>query len=136
LELDYDGGMFYHRYHQEPVGVARKFQYHGPNFMTLIVGVVCQNEIVVASESQYTFGQQKDLTANKIHQLNFAGVPVLIAESGHAEGSHEAIDLITQASIGASVEKPDSISQVVEECVQQVLAKPFCGAEELEPPIN
>jgi 20S proteasome alpha/beta subunit len=63
--------------------------------VTIIVGIICKERIVLASDSQtsYSPGSSKRTDTDKIALVNFSGnTPVLVAESGNAELSSRAVE--------------------------------------------
>ena len=61
--------------------------------VTIIVGIICKDKIVLTSDSQTSFGSSKRTDTNKISVVKFAdNNPVLVAQSGNAELSSRAIE--------------------------------------------
>src|SRR5438105_2847941 len=53
--------------------------------MTLLAGIIGKDGIVIAADSQTTRGDHKWIDSQKIKMVNYAGVPVMVAESGNAD---------------------------------------------------
>lgn len=68
--------------------------------MTIILGIIAENTIIIASDSQTTAGSSKRTDTNKITELTLDGIPVLIAESGDAVLSGAVVEKL-QASFSS-----------------------------------
>lgn len=88
--------------------------------VTLLAGIICSDGIVLASDSQTTFGQSKTCRTNKISAISFGNREVLIAESGVASFSNAAIEKIWRKAETANIVADDSILEVVTAAVREV----------------
>lgn len=88
--------------------------------MTLIVGIVCQDAIVLASETQTTLGNYRIPDTTKIHKVEFQNTKALIAESGAADWSNIAIDRIQKRAKAIAVNNDDTIAKFVSEIVREI----------------
>ena len=60
--------------------------------VTIIVGIICKDGIVLASDSQTSYGTSKRTDTDKIYPVDFGDGSVLIAQSGNAELSSRAVE--------------------------------------------
>jgi 20S proteasome alpha/beta subunit len=91
--------------------------------VTLILGIICKDAIVLAADSQTTKGTAKQLGANKISIVEFENGRAAVAESGSASLSNAAIHILQNLSKSRTIENEDAIAKVAEEAVREVL----CG---------
>jgi 20S proteasome alpha/beta subunit len=63
--------------------------------VTIIVGIVCADAIVLASDSQTTSGTAKRTDTEKITSVNFANLEILVAQAGYAPFSGQAVEIFT-----------------------------------------
>lgn len=64
--------------------------------MTLIIGIICKDAIVLASDSQTTCGGMKRTDAEKIMPVKFATGQVLVAQAGNAGNSARATEILRE----------------------------------------
>jgi 20S proteasome alpha/beta subunit len=85
--------------------------------VTIITGIICNDGIVLASDSQTTFGTQKQCDTNKINPVQFVNGWALVAESGDAELSQKAVATFQEF---ASVLNPTSEKEIIFKAEQAV----------------
>lgn len=90
--------------------------------MTIIVGLICQDCIIVASDSQTSFGDHKTLVADKIRVVNFAGEgeKILIAQAGCAETSASVIAEVERIAHDCSMGDEKNVVEVIKQSVLRV----------------
>lgn len=88
--------------------------------MTFISGIVCQEGIVVAADSQFTQDERKISWADKISIVHFGKVPVIVAGSGVVLFTNQAIGILEKKAKDVDIEKDDIVPQLVVESVRQV----------------
>ena len=89
--------------------------------MTIIVAIVSEYEIVVASDSQTTFGTSKRSDVDKISKVEFAdGAVALVAESGSAQLSGKAIELLQRKAKGRKLDDYRLVAELAEESLREV----------------
>lgn len=64
--------------------------------VTIIVGIKCKGCIVLASDSQITYGNSKQLDGEKIEAVYLSGMPVLVAQSGDVAMSGRFVDIFRE----------------------------------------
>ncbi len=79
-------------------GLRRKGNKPKRKPVTLIVGIICTDGIVVAGDSQTTWGSGKSWTANKMTELEHPFGRALIAESGAVLSSSKAIEHLKESA--------------------------------------
>jgi 20S proteasome alpha/beta subunit len=67
--------------------------------MAITVGIKCREGLVVASDSQPTWGSAKRTDTNKVSLVEFDGGATLVAESGTASLSGVALRLFEKKGI-------------------------------------
>ena len=108
--------------------------------MTVIVGIICKFGIVLASDSQTTFGDNsKRCDAEKIRIVKFkdSDDKVLVAQSGAVETSSRAIDIMEQLAAERKLENEEIIVSTVQEAMHKVRSEIRhqhfdCSAEEFD----
>jgi 20S proteasome alpha/beta subunit len=88
--------------------------------MTIIAGLIGVNSIVLASDSQTTYGSAKLLNAKKISIVEFANSKALVAESGMADLSGRVVELFQRKAKGVSVTDSETIIQIARDAVREV----------------
>jgi 20S proteasome alpha/beta subunit len=88
--------------------------------MTQIVGIVCKDSIIVASESQYTTGTRKLLNAVKLSIVKFQNGDALIAESGPMSKSSLAVRYIEEAAKNKKIESQYTVSKIAENAIKRI----------------
>jgi 20S proteasome alpha/beta subunit len=76
--------------------------------MTIIVGIKCRDGLVLASDSQTTYGTSKRLDTKKISLVHFEDGAALVAESGPASMSGEALRLLQKKATTQKISTDDS----------------------------
>src|SRR5438477_1615303 len=85
-----------------------------PKPMTIIVGLVCKDCIVMASDSQTTDGFSKRCDTEKISTVQFVNSQVLVAASGMSSLSNQAVAVFQKLAKGKTIEADKADDQVVE----------------------
>ena len=62
--------------------------------LTLIVGIICKEEIILAAESQITFANSMRQDAEKIVSVECKNGTALVAQSGYTDLSCDAVDIL------------------------------------------
>jgi 20S proteasome alpha/beta subunit len=88
--------------------------------MTLIVGIVCTDGIVVAADSQTTRGVVKMCSTNKISAVEFKNNAALVAEAGGAMQSNQAVENLRQLAREKIIYNDQTIAKTVEASVRVV----------------
>lgn len=100
-----------------------------PLYMTLLTGIICEDGIVIAADSQQTDGEWKR-QVNKITVLEFPNACALIAEAGSAIWSGAAVDRLQRKAEKLKIVDEETISNLVVETVRWANAdmrKAFCS---------
>jgi ATP-dependent protease HslVU (ClpYQ) peptidase subunit len=63
------------------------------NRVTIIVGIISDESIVLASDSQTTSGNAKRTDTEKISTVEFSNLGVLVAQAGYAPFSGQAVEI-------------------------------------------
>lgn len=88
--------------------------------MTIIIGIIADGEIVLASDSQTTRGTAKRSDINKISIVDFANGVALVAESGSAELSGKAVEILQEKAKGQKISDYRMIAELVEQSLREV----------------
>jgi 20S proteasome alpha/beta subunit len=109
--------------------------------VTIIIGIICKNSIVLASDSQTTYGTIQRLDTPKISTLDFANVEVLIAQSGNVTLSARAVEILTELSAGKKLDDYRAVADMAQKALRKVKdelrEQNFdCGSEELHKHIH
>src|SRR6266540_918011 len=105
--------------------------------VTLIVGIVCPDGIVVASDSQTTWGSGKSWTAQKMTEMIYAYGRTLVAESGAVLTSAAVVGKLSEMANDKKLFGEHSLSELAESAVRKVRDKLRsqnfdCSSEELQ----
>lgn len=88
--------------------------------MTAIAGLVANQCIVLASDSQNTNGMHKRMDVRKIHRIPILGGPAMIAECGASDLSGRAIEMIVARSSTMKLDSQYRLRTLTEEVVRTV----------------
>ena len=88
--------------------------------MTIIVGIVSDGEIVLASDSQTTFGTSKLTDVDKISTVEFSNTTALVAESGAAEQSGMAVELLQKKAKNRELTDYAMVAELAQESLREV----------------
>jgi 20S proteasome alpha/beta subunit len=88
--------------------------------VTLIVGIICKDGIVLAADSQTTRGASKQSGTDKINVIEFANGKALMAESGSAALSGRVIEIFQKKSAATKITDESTISKLAEESLREV----------------
>jgi 20S proteasome alpha/beta subunit len=88
--------------------------------VTLIIGIICKDAIVLAADSQTTKGISKQPGTNKISVVKFSNGKALVAESGSASLSNRAIQIFQTKAEGVKMENELSVAKIAEEAVREI----------------
>jgi 20S proteasome alpha/beta subunit len=73
------------------------------NIMTIIVGLICKDGIVLAGDSQTTTGTSKRCDAKKFALVKFTDAEVLVAQAGNASTAGRAIEIFRDSARGQAL---------------------------------
>jgi len=96
--------------------------------VTIAIGFISRpednspGEIILACESQTTYGNSKDYTAEKLNIIKFRNAKVLMANAGFVRESKLAVASIRERAANAVVESPQTVRLVIEEAMRDVRA--------------
>lgn len=87
--------------------------------VTLIVGIVCKDAVLLAADGQTTRGTKKSPT-EKIHTVDFDNGSVLVAESGIASLATDTISIFRTLAKTRKIEDEYSVKRTAEEAIRMV----------------
>jgi 20S proteasome alpha/beta subunit len=91
--------------------------------MTLIVGAICKDAIIVGSESETTYEDSKYQGTQKITLIPFENTTVIVGESGAADGSGPVVSTFRMMAERASQTDELTISKLVEAAFRDVASR-------------
>ena len=98
--------------------------------MTIIIGIICKDSIILASDSQTTRDGTKRMDAKKITCIKFDNYPVLIAEAGNAGNCSRAIELLRETAKQTKIidyRQPADMAVKAMTQVKKELQEQFCN---------
>lgn len=87
--------------------------------MTLIVGIICADGIVLAADSQTSKGDAKIPGTNKISEIDFLNGSAIIAEAGSSNLSNSVIDHLRRLAAITKIENEDTVVHTVVAAVRE-----------------
>ncbi|MGD1088950.1 MAG: hypothetical protein ABR955_09545 [Verrucomicrobiota bacterium] len=88
--------------------------------MTQIIGIVCKQSILVASESRYTKGRRTVTGNQKISAIRFKNLEdALVAEAGIAEHSNLAVRFMREIAAERIIDSESSVAEIAEEAMEK-----------------
>jgi len=88
--------------------------------VTLIVGIICKDAIVLAADSQTTRGTSKQSGTAKINVIEFVNGKALVAESGSAALSGRVVEIFQKKAAVKEITDDSIISKLAEESLREV----------------
>lgn len=89
--------------------------------VTVIIGIICKAAIVLASDSQTTFGDDsKRCDSEKIRVVKFNNDKVLVAQSGTVETSSRIIDVMALLAADRELENQETVIKTMQEAMHKV----------------
>ena len=108
------------------------------NFMSVAVGLISEESILFAAESQTTRDKLKMLGTNKVSVLTFAnGENAIVAQAGNADRSARVVEIMENMALSENIKDHDTLSEITRKSISQarneMRAQMFnCSAEELQ----
>jgi len=88
------------------------------NSMTQIVGIVCKETVILASESQYTIGEYKVLEQPKMDYFTFKdGNQGLVALAGAVKAAKRTIELLKQTAKETNCETEEAAVEAIRDSI-------------------
>ena len=87
--------------------------------MTIIAGIICNDGVVLASDSQTTTDEGKRCSAKKLHSVEFKDLTCLVAESGNATLSGYFLERLKPLAERTNVVGPRSVMDVAERAMKE-----------------
>jgi 20S proteasome alpha/beta subunit len=105
--------------------------------VTIIVGIICKDAIILASDSQTTSGGMKRTDAEKIISVRFDNDCVLVAQAGNAGNSARAIEILSDMAKHKKISDyrtPADLARSAMMKVKEELRQQYCNCtvEELQ----
>ena len=88
--------------------------------MTIIVGIICHEAIVLASDSQTTSGTSKRTDTEKISPVVFGNLETLVAQAGYAPFSGQAVEIFTNLAKGKEITDYRQVAETAEQAMRQL----------------
>jgi 20S proteasome alpha/beta subunit len=90
------------------------------NPVTIIVGIICKDAVVLASDSQTTSGTTKRTDTEKIIRVEFSNFSALVAQAGYATFSGQAIEIFTNLAKGKEITDGRMVAEMAEQTMRQL----------------
>jgi len=94
--------------------------------VTIAIGVICgsgneyAHSIVLASDSQTTYGELKSLDTKKISIVEFADAKILVAQAGTADLAEKTIIIMQDKAKGVKLENHETVERIAQESIKEV----------------
>jgi ATP-dependent protease HslVU (ClpYQ) peptidase subunit len=88
--------------------------------MTIIVGLICKNAIVLASDSQTTTGTSKRCDAEKFAIVKFSNAEVLVAQAGNASSLSRVIEVLRDLAKGQKLTDYRGVADIAQKAMRQL----------------
>lgn len=104
--------------------------------VTIIVGIICSDGIVLASDSQMTRDNSKRCDAEKMSVVEFANLNVLVAQAGNATLSNRAVEILQGLAKNEDITDYRSAADAAQRAMQRLkeemrIQQGNCSPEEL-----
>src|SRR5437899_2658336 len=88
--------------------------------VTLIVGIICKDGIVIGSDSQTTYGTSKQCDTRKVSVVEFQNAKALVAESGSAEIGSRAIEILKELAKDQPLADYRTVADLAQRAMRQI----------------
>jgi len=88
--------------------------------VTIAIGLLCENSIIAASDSQMTMGGNKDLDAEKITAIKFKGSSALVAQAGGVAMAARALGFMQDLASGSEISDEWTVANTAQEAIRQL----------------
>ena len=89
--------------------------------MTVILGIICDNAIVVAADSKYTDTSTGISTyGDKISVVHFSADEILLAQAGLPAVTERIVEIVKEKAVGVRIENDNTVIRIVEESIRQL----------------
>ena len=111
-------------------------QYYRKAPVTIIVGIICKDAIVIASDSQTTSGARKATDSDKVSVLQLQDAKALVAQSGSSVLGARAVEILEGLAANQPLSDRRSVADLAQKAMrlltQELRAKNCdCSMEEL-----
>lgn len=108
-----------------------------PSRVTLIIGILCKDCVVMACDTQVTLGSSKRTDGTKLREVEFGDMSALIAQAGSLTHTNRYIDILSREVKNSkpqnAVEVGELLNAAMETFRAQLRASNFnCSAEKLD----
>jgi len=87
--------------------------------VTIIVGLICADGIILASDSQTTYGTTKRPDVEKISVVEFTNTTALVAESGSAQISGKVVEIMQGKAKGIALTDYRMVAEIAQESLRE-----------------
>jgi 20S proteasome alpha/beta subunit len=98
----------------------KRWKPNGKAKVTIAIGLICKRAIIIASDSQTTYGAAKSLDCQKISLVQFRDAQVAVAASGISELSNKAVQIMQRKAKDISLETPETVPSVAQDAVREI----------------
>ncbi len=108
-----------------------------PTAMTLIVGIKFKEGVILAADSQISYGYSSQRTdTQKIEEVKFADMPVLVALAENVANARRFIDIFREQAKGLSPNSADEVGKTAQQAMRTLRSEirevhGNCNADEL-----
>lgn len=105
--------------------------------MTLVVGIKCKEGVILAADSQISYGHSSQRTdTKKIEEVKFAEMSVLVALAENVANARRFMDIFREQAKDASPTNPDEVGKMSQHAMRSLrneIREVYgnCGADEL-----
>jgi len=101
--------------------------------VTLIIGIICRDGIVVASDSQTTYGGRKRNDTEKIDRVKFKNAEALIAQAGDTEWGTIVVEHVKDEAAQKEIDDRWALAYMVDGQVDALQRRYMKGFDILNP---
>ena len=92
--------------------------------MSILIGIICPDVIVIASDSQITESQMGTHSyMDKISVVNFLADQVLVAHAGHQTITKRVVEIMREKAKGIKISNAQIVTEIIEESVRESKSK-------------
>lgn len=90
-----------------------------PRAVTLIIGIIAHDSVIMACDSQITAGQTKRTDGTKLKQIGFGKLPVLVAQAGSLSHTNRFLDVLSKQVKSTTPKTAVEAGEMIQEAMRK-----------------
>lgn len=104
---------------KRPLGPRPTHRRKQPRPVTLIIGIICKDGLVMACDTQVTTGQSKRINGTKLREIQLADMPLLVAQAGSYSHTGRYIQILAQLGEFVSPKSAQDVATLMQRAMEE-----------------